>query len=142
MLMYQFLDRSTVALRAPDHFLIISARLWTLANTFQRCPCATLAPRFGKIGLDAVLPDFHAVMMLLDTVGSWRLDLGPPCRETIDEGEALLLGLFAAGLAGGTALQRTAEAMAGDAGAAGVLAEAARRVALAADRAAALRDDG
>lgn len=138
--MYEFLDRSTVTLSAPHHFLIVSARIWALSAAFQRCAFSTLAPRFDKIGLMDTLPHFHRLMSVLNTEGVWRLELGPPCRETIDDDEAVLLNLIQAAAEGGPALHRTAEALVGDTPALAVLVEAAHRVVAEVSAAGPLRD--
>lgn len=139
-IMYQFLDRSTVTLSAPHHFLIVSARIWALSAAFQRCAFSTLAPRFDKLGLLDTLPHFHTLMGILNTESLWRLELAPPCRETIDDDEAMLLNLIEAAAEGGAGLHRTAEALVGDTPALAALVDTARRVVAEVSAAGPLRD--
>lgn len=126
--MYAFLDRPIISLSGSRHFLIVSARVWALAVAFRRCAFAALSPRFGRVALIETLPHFHRLMVALNAGGLRRMELGPPCRETIDEDEAMLLGLFDAGGQDEAALRRVAGALVGEGPELETLVQAVRRV--------------
>lgn len=113
--MYRFVDRLPSNLDEHHHFLIGAMRQWTNAARAGRCPCAALAPGFAWRGVEPALPDFTALMALLDGHAARWLRFGMPGAEHVTADEAVLLALFAAALDGDAlAVRRIAATLVAD----------------------------
>ena len=98
--MYRFLDRPVAGLDPVDRLLIWAMRSWVAAIGAGRCPCSTLGPAFAGWRLQGLLPDFNTAMMVLNNDGQGPLHFGPVACGRVGDDEAVLLALFAGGLAG------------------------------------------
>ena len=96
--MYRYLDRDVAELDPPPAFLISAMRAWVGAATRGRCPRAALHPLFDQRGVEGVPPDFGIVMAALAADGLSNLHFAPDGWKLVRDDEAILLGLFAAGV--------------------------------------------
>lgn len=87
--MYDLLDRPVADLPAADRLLLDATRAWVHALTLAGEPAAAVAPRFGDGG-----SAFDAAMRVLDAESIGTLTFQRPCHSTVEETEAVVLGLW------------------------------------------------
>ncbi len=92
--MYEMVDRPVEILCNAGRFLLWAMRGWTLAVENGTCPPLALARGFASVGAQAMLPDLHIAMALLNQHGLMRIALAPVACCCITEDEAILLGLW------------------------------------------------
>ena len=87
--MYDLLDCPVADLAPADRLLLDATRAWVHALTLAGQPAAAVAPRFADGG-DA----FDAAMRVLDARSIGTLTFQRPCHSTVDDTEAVVLGLW------------------------------------------------
>lgn len=92
--MYEIVDRPVGILCNAGRFLLWAMRGWTLAVERGTCPPLAIGRGFAGVGAQAMLPDFHIAMALLNQHGRTRIALAPMAGCRIVEDEAILLGLW------------------------------------------------
>ena len=87
--MYDLLDRPVDTLATADRHLLDAMRAWVHALTLAAQPAAAVAPRFTDGGTA-----FDAAMRVLERDSTGTLVFQRPCHSTVEETEAVVLGLW------------------------------------------------
>lgn len=87
--MYDLLDRPVDTLAAADRHLLGAMRAWVHALTLAGEPAAAVAPRFADGGTT-----FDSAMRILERESLDALVFQRPCHSTVEETEAVVLGLW------------------------------------------------
>lgn len=87
--MYDLLDRPVESLASADRRILDATRAWVHALTLAHEPAAAVARRFADGG-DA----FDAAMRVLERDSIGTLTFQRPCHSTVEETEAVVLGLW------------------------------------------------
>jgi hypothetical protein len=87
--MYDLLDRPVDSLSTDDRHLLDAMRAWVHAVTLASEPAAAVAPRFADGG-----SAFDAAMRVLERDSTDTLVFQRPCHSTVEETEAVVLGLW------------------------------------------------
>jgi hypothetical protein len=91
---YSFLDQPHATLAKGNHFLLWAMRCWILCRQQGRCPVESMRHSFSKMGLDAALRDFDALMHALDDHAIDHLSFADHAYRKITESEAVILALW------------------------------------------------
>lgn len=92
--MYALIDRPVALLGAADRFLLDAMRAWVHALTLAGDPERAIAGGFAARGLAGRQAAFDAAMRALDEGSAETLTFQRPCHGTVEEEEAVLLGLW------------------------------------------------
>lgn len=87
--MYDLLDRPVVALDPADRATLEAMRAWVHALTLAGDAATAVAARFADGG-----SAFGAAMRVLDAASTDTLTFQRPCHSTVEEDEAVVLGLW------------------------------------------------
>lgn len=87
--MYDLLDRPVDTLSTDDRHLLDAMRAWVHALTLASEPATAVAPRFADGG-----GAFDAAMRVLERESTDTLVFQRPCHSTVEETEAVVLGLW------------------------------------------------
>lgn len=87
--MYDLLDRPIATLDINDRATLGAMRAWVHALTLAGEPSSAVAARFADGG-----GAFDAAMRLLDRASVETLTFQRPCHSTVEEDEAVVLGLW------------------------------------------------
>ncbi len=91
---YSFVDQPHARLARGSHFLLWAMRCWVLCNQRGRCPVASMARSFSKIGLSGALRDFDALMLALDQLAGRHMAFADHGHVLVTESEAVMLALW------------------------------------------------
>jgi len=92
--MYALIDRPVALLGAEDRFLLDAMRAWVHALTLAGDPGRAVARGFEARGLAARQAAFDDAMRALDRGSADTLTFQRPCHATVEEDEAIVLGLW------------------------------------------------
>ena len=92
--MYQFVDQPTNRLSRGSQLVLWAMRGWRRQLNSGRCPPATLAPGFQRLGIIDALPPFHKMMVLLNHHAARDFAFRCLAAPVIGEDEAVLLGVW------------------------------------------------
>lgn len=87
--MYDLLDRPVATLDPADRATLDAMRAWVHALTLAGEPAIAVAARFADGGTA-----FDAAMRLLDDASTDTLTFQRPCHSTVEEDEAVVLGMW------------------------------------------------
>lgn len=87
--MYDLLDRPVTTLSDKDRTTLDAMRAWVHALTLAGEPATAVAARFADGG-----SAFDAAMRLLDSGSTETITFQRPCHSTVEEDEAVVLGLW------------------------------------------------
>ena len=87
--MYDLLDRPVATLDSADRATLDAMRAWVHALTLAGEPATAVAARFADGG-----SAFDAAMRVLDAASTDTLTFQRPCHSTVDEDEAVVLGMW------------------------------------------------
>ena len=92
--MYDLVDRPISILPEGNRFLLWAMRAWVVLKGRGDCPPTHLAAAFLKASAIDALPHVHIAMTLLNEGGREALNFHCIHRNTISDGEAVLLRLW------------------------------------------------
>jgi hypothetical protein len=92
--MYALVDRPVALLGKEERFLLDAMRAWVHALTLAGDPARAIAGGFEARGLAARQNVFDDAMRTLDSGSTDTLTFQRPCHATVEEDEAIVLGLW------------------------------------------------
>jgi hypothetical protein len=87
--MYDLLDRPVASLAEAERLTLGAMRAWVHALTLASEPATAVAARFADGG-----STFDAAMRVLDAESTGTLTFQRPCHSSVEEDEAVVLGLW------------------------------------------------
>ncbi len=92
--MYDLIDRPVADLPAFERYLLDATRKWVHALTLAGVPATATAGGFADHGGETACAAFDLVMRAMDEGSAETLVFQRPCHSSVEETEAVVLGLW------------------------------------------------